>query len=51
MGLVTVFCPPMTIVGAELVFQAAGEAGLVVNSKVKPVALVGQVKTTFAPET
>ena len=51
MGLVTVFCPPMTTIGAELVYQAAGGTGLVAYSKVKPLALVGQVKTTFGPET
>jgi hypothetical protein len=43
MGLVTAFCP-LTVV------QITGGARLVVDSKVKPVAFVGHVKITFAPE-
>ena len=50
MGLVTANCPLMTTGAVELVFQAAAEARLVVDSKVKPVALVGHVKITLAPE-
>jgi hypothetical protein len=40
-GLVTTFCPAMTIGGVELVCQATGGTRLVANSKVKAVALVG----------
>ena len=50
MGLVTVFCPPMTTGAVALVFQTAGETRLVANSKVNPVALVGHVNITFVPE-
>ena len=50
MGLVTMFCPLMTTGAVELVFQTVGETRLVANSKVKPVASVGHVKITFAPE-
>jgi len=49
MGLVTVFCP-LTTTGAGVTgVQTAGEARLVVDCSVKPAALVGQVKSTFAP--
>ena len=41
--MVTGFCP-LTVV------QTAGEARFVVDCKVKPVTLVGHVKTTSAPE-
>jgi len=50
MGLVTVFCPLMTMGAGELVLQLAGEIRFVVDSKVKPVALVGHATTTLAPE-
>ena len=49
MGLVTVFCPLTTTGAGELVAQT-GETRFVVDCKVKPVALVGHVKITFAPE-
>ena len=46
----TVFCP-LTITGAgELVAHTAGEARFVVDCKVNPAALVGQVKITLALE-
>src|SRR5438477_12628378 len=45
MGLVTVFWPAITTGAGELVTQAAGETRLVVDCKVNPAALVGQVKT------
>jgi len=39
---------PLKMTGADkLVFQTVGETRLVVDSKVKPVALVGQVKMTL----
>ena len=51
MGLKTTFCPPMMTTGSEeLVLQTAGETRFVVDCKVNPVALVGHVKITFAPE-
>ena len=41
----------MTTTGAgELVIQTAGETRFVVDCRVNPVALVGHVKMTFAPE-
>ena len=49
MGLVTVFCP-LTTTGGELVVQTANESRFVVDCKVNPVALVGHVKITLAPE-
>jgi hypothetical protein len=50
MGLVTVFCPLTTALVGETALQAADEPRLVLDSKVNPVALVGHVKTTLAPE-
>src|SRR6185369_100694 len=50
MGLVTVFCPLLTNGASEFVLQSPGESRLVVDCKVKPMALVDQVKTTFALE-
>jgi len=49
MGLVMVFCPLMMTGAVELVLQIAGGVRLVVNSKVKPVAFVVQVKITLVP--
>ena len=49
MGLITTFCPPMTTGQGESALQTAGETRFVVDCKVKPVALVGHVKMTFAP--
>ena len=50
MPFVTALFVPTTTGGGVLVIQTAGEARFVVDSKVKPVVLVGQVKITFAPE-
>src|SRR5215831_17690250 len=44
MGLVTAYCPLTTTGAGRLVVQAAGAARFVVDCKVKPVALVDQVK-------
>src|SRR5712671_3722812 len=49
-GLVTAFCPLTTTGAGGLVIQTAGETRFVVEIKVNPGALVGHVKTTFAPE-
>ncbi len=49
MEFVTTFCWLMMAGAVEFVFQGVGEARLVANSRVKPVALVGQVKRTFVP--
>lgn len=49
MGLVTVFCPPMTTGAGEFVVQTTGEPRFVVDCKVKPMALVGHVKIASAP--
>src|SRR5579862_6436293 len=50
MPLVTVLFV-LTMAGAVvLVIQTAGAIRLVVDSKVKPVALVGQVRITLVPE-
>ena len=48
--LVTLFCPLTTTGAGEAVIQIACEARFVVDCKVNSVALVGQVKITFAPE-
>jgi hypothetical protein len=48
-GLVTVFCPLMTTGVGELVVQT-GEARLVVDCKLSPVALVGHVKQHLLPK-
>lgn len=40
----------MTTGGEELVFQTANEPRFVVDCKVNPVGVIGQVKTTFAAE-
>ena len=50
MGLVTAFWPLRTMGPGETLVQIAGETGLVVDCKVNPVALVGQVRITLAPE-
>ena len=50
MGLVTVFWRLRTMGPGETLVQIAGETALVVDCKVNPVALVVQVKITFAPE-
>src|SRR5437762_3495317 len=50
MGLVIVFCPLTTTGPGETVLQTAVATRFVVNCKVNPVALVGHVKITFAPE-
>ena len=50
MGLVTVFRPLATTGAGELVVQTADEPRFVVDCRVNPVALVGQVKITLAPE-
>ena len=47
MGLVMVLNPLRMAGAGKLVFQTVGETRLVVDSKVKPVALVGQVKMTL----
>src|SRR5438105_13661563 len=49
MGLVTVFCP-LTMTGAGGLAIHTGERRFVVDCKLNPVALVGQVKITFDPE-
>ena len=49
MELVTTFCWLMTTGAVEFVFQTVGETRLLANSKVKPVAFVGQAKRTFVP--
>jgi len=46
MGLVRVFWPLITTDGGETTFQTAGETRFVVDCKVKPKALVGQVNRT-----
>ena len=48
--MVTVLCPLTTTGTGEFVVQTAGEIRFVVDSKVNPVALVGHVTITFAPE-
>ena len=50
MGLVTAFCPLTRTGPGETVIQAAVETWFVLDCKVKPGALVGHVKMTFAPE-
>ena len=47
---VTVFWPLTTTGAGELVVQAAGTIRFVVDCRVKPVALVGQVKMTLVWE-
>ena len=46
MKLVTVFCPLTTTGAGEFVAQT-GERRFVVDCKVKPVKLVGHVRTTY----
>ena len=48
--MVTAFCPLTTTGAGELVIQTAGETRFVVDCKLNPAALVGQVKITFAPQ-
>ena len=50
MPLVTALFVPTTTGGGALVIQIAGGTRFVVDSKVKPVALVGHVKITLVPE-
>src|SRR6266571_5865525 len=50
MGLVTAFCQSTTTGPGETLVQKTGETRFEVDCKVNPVALVGQVKMTFAPE-
>src|ERR1019366_5188029 len=50
MGLVTAYCPLTTTGAGELVVQTADEPRFVVDCRVNPVALVGHVKITLAPE-
>ena len=49
-GLVTVFCPFTTTGAGEAVVHTVGETRFVADFKVKPGELVGQRKTTLAPE-
>jgi len=48
MGFVTVFSP-LTKTGASGLVVQTGEARFVVDCRVKPVKLVGQVRITFWP--
>jgi hypothetical protein len=48
MGLVTVFCPLTTTGAGETAIQFTGER-FVVDCKVNPGSLVGQVKITLIP--
>jgi hypothetical protein len=48
--LATAFCPLTRLGELRFVLQTAAEPRFVVDSKVKPVALVGHVKMAFAPE-
>ena len=50
MELVTVFFPLKTTAPGETVLQTAGEPRFVVDCKVNPAALAGQVKITLPPE-
>jgi hypothetical protein len=50
MPFVTALFVPTTTGGDALVIQMAGEIRLVVDSKAKPAALVGQFKMTLVPE-
>lgn len=50
MPLVEVLFVLTTTGGGELVIQTTGGTRLVVDSRVKPVVLVGQVKITLVPE-
>ena len=50
MPFVTTLFAPTATGGGVLVIQTAGEARFVVDSKVKPAALVGHVKITLVPE-
>ena len=50
MGLVTVFCPLTTTGAGELVVQTAAEPRFVVDCRVKPASLAGQLRTTLDPE-
>ena len=48
--LVTVFFPLRTTVAGETVFQKVVAKRFVVDFKMNPVSLVGQVRITFAPD-
>ena len=50
MALVTVFCPLTTTGPGTALVQDADEPRFVVDCKVIPVAVVGQVTMIFAPE-
>ena len=49
MGFVTVFSAFTTTGSGKAVVQCVGEASSVVDSKMKPVELVGHVITMFVP--
>ena len=49
MGLVTEYCPLTTTGARETGDQKAAEPRFVVDCKVKPEKLVGQVRMTLAP--
>jgi hypothetical protein len=50
MGMVTAFCPLKMTGAGRLVVQIGDEPRFVVDCKVNPVALVGQLNTTLSPE-
>jgi hypothetical protein len=50
MALVTVLFPPTTVGAGETALQDGVDKTLVVDCKVNPVTLVGQVTITFAQE-
>jgi hypothetical protein len=50
MALVTAFCPLTTTGLGESLVQAVAETTFVVDCNVNPMALVGHVKITCAPE-
>lgn len=50
MRLVTMFWPLTTTGPRRTVAQTVGERRFVVHCKVKPVALLGHVRITYAPE-
>src|ERR1035437_8191316 len=49
-GLVTAYCPLTTTGAEETALQTVGETRFVVDCKVNPVALVGHLTITLAPE-
>src|SRR5882724_1977062 len=50
MGLVTVYCSFITTGNGETALQAIGERMFVVDCRLNPVTLLGQVKITFVLE-